>query len=198
MYLVIKRYLDILFSILVLIVLSPVYVLTAIAIKLESPGPVIFKQDRLGLNGRVFKVLKFRSMVTGAEKMGSGQYSFKGDPRVTKVGHLIRLTSIDELPQLFNILLGDMSWIGPRPPLVYHPCRYEKYSEQDKRRFTVRPGITGWAQINGRKEIDWKKRIAYDLEYVDKVSLLFDLKIALTTVGKLLMMSDNINVDKTV
>lgn len=198
MYLVIKRYLDILFSIFVLIVLSPVYLLTAIAIKLESPGPVIFKQDRLGLNGRVFKVLKFRSMVTGAEKMGSGQYSFKGDPRVTKVGHLIRLTSIDELPQLFNILLGDMSWIGPRPPLVYHPCRYEEYSEQDKRRFTVRPGITGWAQVNGRKEIDWKKRIAYDLEYVDKVSLLFDLRIALTTVGKLLMMSDNINVDKTV
>lgn len=198
MYLVIKRYLDILFSILVLIVLSPVYLLTAIAIKLESPGPVIFKQDRLGLNGRVFKVLKFRSMVTGAEKMGSGQYSFKGDPRVTKVGHLIRLTSIDELPQLFNILLGDMSWIGPRPPLVYHPCRYEEYSEQDKHRFTVRPGITGWAQVNGRKEIDWKKRIAYDLEYVDKVSLLFDLRIALTTVGKLLMMSDNINVDKTV
>lgn len=198
MYLVIKRYLDILFSILVLILLSPVYLLTAIVIKLESPGPVIFKQDRLGLNGRVFKVFKFRSMVTGAEKMGSGQYSFKGDPRVTKVGHLIRLTSIDELPQLFNILLGDMSWIGPRPPLVYHPCRYEEYSEQDKRRFTVRPGITGWAQVNGRKEIDWKKRIAYDLEYVDKVSLLFDLRIALTTVGKLLMMSDNINVDKTV
>ncbi len=198
MYLVIKRYLDILFSILVLILLSPVYLLTAISIKLESPGPVIFKQDRIGLNGRVFKVFKFRSMVTGAEKMGSGQYSFKGDPRVTKVGHLIRLTSIDELPQVFNILLGDMSWIGPRPPLVYHPCRYEEYSEQDKRRFTVRPGITGWAQVNGRKEIDWKKRIAFDLEYVDKVSLLFDLKIALTTVGKLLMMSDNINVDKTV
>ena len=198
MYLVIKRYLDILFSILVLIVLSPVYLLTAIVIKLESPGPVIFKQDRLGRNGRVFKVFKFRSMVTGAEKMGSGQYSFKGDPRVTKVGHLIRLTSIDELPQVFNILLGDMSWIGPRPPLVYHPCRYEDYSEQDKRRFTVRPGITGWAQVNGRKEIDWKKRIAFDLEYVDKVSLLFDLKIALTTVGKLLMMSDNVNVDKTV
>ena len=198
MYIVIKRYLDILFSILVLIVLSPVYLLTAIVIKLESPGPVIFKQDRLGRNGRVFKVFKFRSMVTGAEKIGSGQYSFKGDPRVTKVGHLIRLTSIDELPQVFNILLGDMSWIGPRPPLVYHPCRYEDYSEQDKRRFTVRPGITGWAQVNGRKEIDWKKRIAFDLEYVDKVSLLFDLKIALTTVGKLLMMSDNVNVDKTV
>lgn len=198
MYIVIKRYLDILFSILVLIVLSPVYLLTAIVIKLESPGPVIFKQDRLGRNGRVFKVFKFRSMVTGAEKMGSGQYSFKGDPRVTKVGHLIRLTSIDELPQVFNILLGDMSWIGPRPPLIYHPCRYEDYSEQDKRRFTVRPGITGWAQVNGRKEIDWKKRIAFDLEYVDKVSLLFDLKIALTTVGKLLMMSDNVNVDKTV
>jgi len=198
MYLVIKRYLDILFSIFVLFALSPVYLLTSIAIKLESPGPVIFKQNRLGLNGRVFKVFKFRSMVTGAEKMGSGQYSFKGDPRVTKVGHLIRLTSIDELPQVFNILLGDMSWIGPRPPLVYHPCRYEEYSEQDKRRFSVRPGITGWAQVNGRKEIDWKKRIAYDLEYVDKVSLLFDLKIALTTVGKLLMMSDNINVDKTV
>ncbi|MDD2457663.1 MAG: sugar transferase [Eubacteriales bacterium] len=198
MYLVVKRYLDILFSILVLIVLSPVYLLTSLAIKLESPGPVIFKQERLGLNGRVFKVFKFRSMVTGAEKMGSGQYSFKGDPRVTKVGHLIRLTSIDELPQLFNILLGDMSWIGPRPPLVYHPCRYEDYSEQDKRRFTVRPGITGWAQINGRKEIDWKKRIAYDLEYVDRVSWRFDLKIALTTVGKLLTMSDNVNIDKTV
>jgi len=125
MYLVIKRYLDILFSILVLILLSPVYLLTAISIKLESPGPVIFKQDRIGLNGRVFKVFKFRSMVTGAERMGSGQYSFKGDPRVTKVGHLIRLTSIDELPQLFNILRGDMSWIGPRPPIVYHPCRYD-------------------------------------------------------------------------
>jgi len=198
MYQLLKRFLDIFFSIIFLILLSPIYLMTALAIKLESPGPVIFKQDRLGLHGHVFKVYKFRSMVTGAERMGSGQYSFKGDPRVTKVGHLIRLTSIDELPQLFNILRGDMSWIGPRPPLVYHPCRYDEYSDHDRRRFTVRPGITGWAQVNGRKEIDWKKRIAYDLAYIDRMSFGFDLRIALMTIGKLLLMSDNVNVDKTV
>ena len=155
-----KRFIDLTLSVLALIVLSWLYLIIAILIKLTSPGPVLFKQDRIGKDGKVFKILKFRSMKVGAEK--SGVYSDNKDPRVTKVGKFIRATSVDELPQLFNILKGDMTLIGPRPPLTYHPWPLEEYTDEQKRMFEVRPGITGWAQTHGRKDVEWNQRITHD------------------------------------
>ena len=195
-YKIVKRYLDIIASILGLIILLPLYVIVALSIKLESKGPIIYKQLRLGLHGREFTMYKFRTMVAGAEK--GGVYELKGDKRVTKVGRILRLTSIDELPQLLNILKGDMSLIGPRPPLTYHPWKFSEYTVPQKKRFMVLPGITGLAQIHGRKDLDWDRRIEYDMEYVDKFSFLLDLKIMILTVVKVLTMNDNLNVSKTV
>ena len=191
----VKRILDIIISLSGLIVLSPLLLIVAIAIKMESKGPVIFKQDRLGLNGKVFKIYKFRSMCVGAEK--DGVYEKKGDPRVTRVGKFIRKTSIDELPQLVNVLKGDMSLIGPRPPLTYHPWPYEEYTEEQKRMFHVRPGMTGWAQVNGRKEVQWPRRIELNVEYVDNLSFVLDLKIFFKTIIKVFTMQDNINIGET-
>lgn len=192
-----KRFLDIVISAIALIVASPFMLITAILIKLESAGPVIFKQERLGLNGRVFWIYKFRSMCVGAEKTGSGVYSGKGDARVTKVGKIIRATSIDELPQLINILKGDMSIIGPRPPLTYHPWPVEEYTEEQFRMFELRPGITGWAQTHGRKDVEWHKRIELNVWYVDNVSLWLDIKILFLTVFKVLTNADNENKGET-
>ena len=190
-----KRLFDITISMIGLIITSPILLITAIAIKLESPGPIIFKQERLGLNGKVFKIYKFRSMCVDAEK--GGVYEKKGDSRVTKVGKLIRKTSIDELPQFVNILKGDMSLIGPRPALTYHPWPYNEYIEEQKRMFYVRPGVTGWAQVNGRKEVEWPRRIELNVEYVEKMSLYFDLMIFFKTIFKVLRMEDNLNVNET-
>lgn len=186
------------FSLLVLIILSPILLIVAIAIKIESPGPVIFKQTRLGRYGKPFTIYKFRSMCVGAEKKGSGQYSFKGDPRVTKVGRIIRALSIDELPQLINIIKGDMSLIGFRPPLTYHPWTYEEYTEDQKKMFTVRPGVTGWGQIHGRKDVMWVDRIEMGVYYAEKVSFLLDLRIFFTTIWKVLSNADNENKGATV
>ena len=191
----IKRLLDVVLSVIGLIIISPILLITAIAIKLESKGPVIFQQDRLGLHGQVFKIYKFRSMCIGAEK--DGVYETKGDMRVTKVGRIIRKTSIDELPQFVNIIKGDMSIIGPRPTLTYHPWPIEKYTNEQRKRFNVRPGVTGWAQINGRKDVPWDKRIEYDVWYVDNLSFGLDFKIFFKTVIKVLTMQDNINVGET-
>ena len=190
-----KRLFDITISMIGLIITSPILLITAIAIKLESPGPIIFKQERLGLNGKVFKIYKFRSMCVDAEK--GGVYEKKGDHRVTKVGKFIRKTSIDELPQFVNILKGEMSLIGPRPALTYHPWPYSEYTEEQKRMFHVRPGVTGWAQVNGRKEVEWPRRIELNVEYVDKMSLYFDLMIFFKTIFKVLRMEDNLNVKET-
>ena len=197
MYKGVKRALDITFSIVGTAVTSPILLAVAAAVKLDSKGPVIFKQERLGKDGKVFEMYKFRSMCVDAEHMGTGQYSYKGDSRVTRVGKVIRATSLDELPQFINILKGDMSFIGPRPPLTYHPWRLEEYSDAQRRRFEVRPGITGLAQVHGRKAIDWNDRIKYDVEYVDKLSLGLDCKILFQTVWNVLTMKDNDNVGKT-
>lgn len=194
-YKYIKRMLDVILSVIGLIILSPLLLIVAIAIKLESKGPVIFQQDRLGLHGQVFKIYKFRSMCIGAEK--GGVYETKGDMRVTKVGRIIRKTSIDELPQFVNIIKGDMSIIGPRPTLTYHPWPIEKYTDEQRKRFNVRPGVTGWAQINGRKDVPWDKRIEYDVWYVDNLSFGLDFKIFFKTVIKVLTMQDNINIGET-
>ena len=167
--------------------------IVALAIKIDSKGPVLFKQERIGKNGKVFKIYKFRSMRVNSEHTGSGVYSGKGDDRLTKVGKFIRATSIDELPQFLNILKGEMSFIGPRPPLTYHPWKYEEYSDQQKRMFEVRPGITGWAQVNGRKGVEWHKRIQLNVWYVDNVSFWLDVKILFKTIGKVFSNADNEN-----
>ena len=197
MYRFIKRTFDIVVSFTGLLLLSWLLLITAIAIKLESKGPVIFKQDRLGKGGKVFKIYKFRSMCVGAEKTGSGVYSGKGDTRVTKIGKIIRATSIDELPQLVNILKGDMSLIGPRPPLTYHPWPVDQYTEEQFQMFSVRPGVTGWAQINGRKDVEWNKRIQLNCWYTQNVSFMLDLKIFFISIFKVFTNADNENKTET-
>ena len=192
-----KRLFDIILSGLALVVLSPVLLLTVIAIKLDSKGPAIFAQKRLGLHGREFTFYKFRSMSVGAEHTGSGVYSEAGDPRVTKVGKILRATSIDELPQLWNILKGDMSIVGPRPPLTYHPWPIGEYTEEQRHMFDVRPGITGWAQVNGRKGVEWHKRIELSCWYAENLSFRLDVKIFLMTIFKVLRNEDNLNTEPT-
>ena len=193
-----KRLFDIVLSLIGLIICAIPMVIIALAVKLDSPGPVIFRQKRIGYKGKTFEIWKFRTMCVGAEKTGSGVYSEKGDPRVTRVGNFLRKTSLDEIPQLFNAFVGTISFIGPRPPLTYHPWPYEEYTEEQKRMFNVRPGITGWAQINGRKTVEWNKRIELNVWYVDNVSLWLDLKILWLTVWKVLSSQDNENAGATV
>lgn len=190
-----KRLIDIVLSLLILILLSPIMLISAIAIKLDSSGPVIFKQKRLGLNGKEFYIYKFRSMYVGAEN--GGVYSDNNDKRVTKVGNFLRKTSIDELPQAVNVLKGDMSFIGPRPPLTYHPWPIEEYTQEQLHMFDARPGITGWAQVNGRKGVEWHKRIQLNCWYVDNMSLWLDIKILFVTFFKVIKNEDNVNVGAT-
>ena len=182
MYIYLKRVLDIVFSFLALVILSPLFLVTAVAVRLDSRGPVIFRQKRLGLDARAFDIYKFRTMCVGAEHMGSGVYSGADDARVTKVGRILRALSIDELPQLVNILRGEMSFIGPRPPLTYHPWPLETYTKEQLHMFAVRPGMTGWAQVHGRKDVEWHKRIQLNCWYVDHVSFWLDIRIFFLTV----------------
>ena len=195
---VIKRIIDIIIALLVLIIGAIPMLIVALLIKLESPGPVLFKQERIGRGAKVFRIIKFRSMCVNAEHTGSGVYSGKGDARVTKVGRVIRATSIDELPQFINVLKGEMSLIGPRPPLTYHPWPIEEYTKEQLRMFDVRPGLTGWAQVNGRKEVEWHKRIELNVWYVDHVSFGLDFKIFFMTIFKIFTNADNANTGETV
>lgn len=193
-----KRLFDIIFSLLGIVLTAIPMLFIAIIIKIDSKGPVFFKQERVGKNGKIFKILKFRSMCVGAEQIGSGVYSGKGDSRVTKVGRILRATSLDEIPQFFSVLKGDMSFIGPRPPLTYHPWTWDKYTEKQKKMFKVRPGITGWAQVNGRKEVEWNKRIELNVWYVEHLTMWLDIKILFKTVFKVLSNADNENKGATV
>ena len=194
----IKRLLDIILSVLGIVICCIPMLIIAIAIKIDSPGPVIFKQKRLGYKGRVYEIWKFRSMCVGAEQTGSGVYSGKGDARVTRVGNILRKTSLDELPQFFNTLVGSMSFVGPRPPMTYHPWSWEEYTDEQRRMFDVRPGITGWAQVNGRKGVEWNRRIEMNVWYVDHTSFWLDLKIMWLTVWKVVSNADNENTGATV
>lgn len=180
----IKRVVDLLSCLLGAILLSPILLIISVTIKLTSKGPVLFKQERLGRNGMIFEIFKFRTMVDNAENIGSGLKTFKNDPRITRVGNVLRKTSLDELPQLINVIKGDMSIIGPRPPVPYHPRRYEEYSNHQVQRFKVKPGITGLAQIEGRNILTWDERIEFDVEYVKKNNLLLDMKILFLTFVK--------------
>lgn len=191
-----KRFTDIIISLLGIVIGGIPMLIVALLVKLDSPGPVLFKQARLGKNGKQFHIYKFRSMCVGAEK--SGVYSDNKDKRVTRVGKVIRATSLDELPQFFNILKGDMSLIGPRPPLTYHPWPLEEYTDFQRRMFEVRPGITGWAQVHGRKDVEWHHRIELSVWYVDHLSFWLDIKIMFKTVFKVLTNADNENKGETV
>ena len=177
-----KRVLDFLLSLIAIIILSPVLLIIAIVIKIDSKGPVFFLQERLGKDGKVFKIIKFRTMVVNAEKIGDGlKVKSENDDRITKVGKVLRKTSLDELPQFINVLKGDMSIIGPRPPVTYHPHKYEEYSDEQKKRFSVRPGITGLAQVRVRNSASWDDRIKIDVEYTEKISFIIDIKIFFET-----------------
>lgn len=192
----VKRIIDFLLALIGLVVGAIPMAIVAVAIKLDSKGSVIFQQDRIGYKGKVYKMYKFRSMCVGAEK--DGVYSDSQDMRVTRVGKFIRATSIDELPQLVNVLKGDMALIGFRSPLTYHPWKWSEYTEEQKKMFNVRPGITGWAQVNGRKTVEWNKRIELNVWYAENISFLLDLKILFMTVFKVLTNADNENIGETV
>jgi lipopolysaccharide/colanic/teichoic acid biosynthesis glycosyltransferase len=161
-----------------LVLTSPLLGLAALAIKLEDRGPVVYRQRRVGLRGEEFELLKLRTMVVGAETMGAGFAVDEGDPRITRLGRFLRKTSIDELPQLWNVLRGDMSVVGPRPTLRY---QVEQYDERQRRRLEVKPGLTGWAQVNGRAKLPWPERIELDVWYVEHRSPRVDLRIILRT-----------------
>lgn len=182
--LIIKSILDFVLTLIGTVTISPILLLIAILIKCTSEGPVLFKQERLGYHGKVFRIYKFRTMVVNAEHIGTGVViNEKDDPRVTKIGRFLRSTSLDELPQVFNVLMGDMALVGPRPPVTYHPYNgYENYPEWAKKRFDMRPGMTGLVQITIRSDASWNERMKIDCEYVEKFSVLFDIKILLGTI----------------
>ncbi|MBA3402175.1 MAG: sugar transferase [Actinobacteria bacterium] len=174
----VNRAVDVVVASVGLALASPILGLAALATKLENGGPILYRQSRVGRNGVDFEVLKLRSMVVGAEKLGAGYAVDQGDRRITRVGRILRRTSIDELPQLWNILCGDMSVIGPRPTLRY---QVEQYDERQWRRLEIKPGLTGWAQVRGRASLPWAERIDLDVWYVDHRSPRVDLEILLRT-----------------
>jgi lipopolysaccharide/colanic/teichoic acid biosynthesis glycosyltransferase len=180
---VLRRAVDVLASAAILALSAPLLLLAAIAIRLESRGPVLYRQRRSGLHGEQFEALKLRTMVDRAEHLGAGLAIDAGDPRVTRVGALLRRSSIDELPNLLNVLRGEMTLIGPRPTL---PLQVERYTERQRGRLTVKPGITGWAQVNGRASLPWPERMELDLYYIEHRSLALDLRILWRTVSMVL------------
>jgi lipopolysaccharide/colanic/teichoic acid biosynthesis glycosyltransferase len=178
-----KRVFDIGFSMLALGLLLPFLILIAVLIKLTSRGPVFYVQERIGKDAVPFPFIKFRTMVVGAEQQGAGILALRDDPRVTIAGRMLRRFSLDELPQLWNVLRGDMSLIGPRPGLAY---QVNEYTSFQRRRLTVLPGLSGWAQVNGRNAITWDKRIEHDIEYIERLSFAMDLRILFRTIQAVL------------
>jgi lipopolysaccharide/colanic/teichoic acid biosynthesis glycosyltransferase len=170
--------LDLLIASVLLVIASPVLLAALVAVRLESPGSPVYRQRRVGKDGRPFDLLKIRTMVTGAEHIGAGLAVNEGDPRITRVGALLRRFSLDELPNLINVLHGDLAIVGPRPTI---PAQVDQYTDRQRRRLEVKPGITGWAQVNGRAALPWAERIELDIWYVDHRSLWLDLKILAMT-----------------
>ena len=173
-----RRLFDLVGAALLLALASPLLALAAVAIKLDDRGLVFYRQRRVGLGGREFDLVKLRTMIVGAERQGAGWAVNRGDPRITRAGRLLRRLSLDELPQLWNVLRGDMSLIGPRPTLRY---QVERYTPRQRRRLEVKPGITGWAQVHGRAALPWDERIELDVWYVEHRSARLDLQILLRT-----------------
>ena len=173
-----NRAVDVVGASVTLALASPLIAVAVLAIKLEDRGPVLYRQSRVGLNGEEFELVKLRTMVVGAEQQGAGWAVNEGDPRITRVGRLLRRLSLDELPQLWNVVRGEMSLVGPRPTLAY---QVERYSPRQRRRLDVKPGLTGWAQIHGRARLPWEERIELDVWYVEHRSPRVDLKILLRT-----------------
>ena len=183
----IKRIFDVCFGVFGLIVMLPLLVLVIAGIRLDSKGPVFFSQARLGLNKHPFNIYKFRSMVVGAEGMDAGIFNVKNDSRITKFGNFLRNTSIDELPQLINIIKGDMSFVGPRPPVTYELGDLDKLSSKFESRFDMKPGVTGLAQVSGRNELSWDEKVIYDNRYIElfnKWGILIDIKLIILTILK--------------
>jgi lipopolysaccharide/colanic/teichoic acid biosynthesis glycosyltransferase len=177
------RILDIVIALLALVVLSPILLIAAVAIKLGSRGPVLYRQRRVGLNGGQFEMLKLRTMVVGSDPVGVGTVVTRDDPRVTAAGRVLRRTSLDEIPNLFNVLRGEMAIVGPRPTI---PAQVIDYTPRQHRRHEIRPGITGWAQVQGRAGIPWEQRIELDVYYVDHRGALLDARILLKTLWLLI------------
>jgi lipopolysaccharide/colanic/teichoic acid biosynthesis glycosyltransferase len=173
-----RRALDVVLAALLLVLAAPLLAIAAVAIRLESRGPVVFRQRRVGLRGAPFDLWKLRTMVSGAEAMGAGIYVLEGDPRITRAGRLLRRFSLDELPNLVNVLRGEMAMVGPRPTVQE---QVDRYTDRQRRRLEVKPGITGWAQVHGRASLPWPDRIELDVWYVDHRSLRLDLRILLRT-----------------
>ena len=178
-----KRAVDVAGASVLLVALAPAMAAIAAAVRATSPGEALFRQERVGKDGRPFTILKFRTMVKDAPRSALGTYCYADDPRITRVGRVLRATSLDELPQLVNVLRGDMSFVGPRPDLPHHVARY---SPEQRRRLAMRPGITGWAQVNGRNSIPWERRIELDVEYVSRWWLGLDAIVVARTIGVLL------------
>jgi undecaprenyl phosphate N,N'-diacetylbacillosamine 1-phosphate transferase len=178
---ILKPLSDFILALIAFIILLPILLIVAIAIKIESRGPVLFKQTRIGLKGSEFKIYKFRSMISDQTPFKQTFEIYEDDPRITKVGKFIRKTSLDELPQLLNIIKGEMSFIGPRPPLPFFPKKYDEYTESEKQRFTVKPGISGLAQVRCREIHDWEVNIRIDLAYVNDYSFIYDFKLFMTS-----------------
>jgi lipopolysaccharide/colanic/teichoic acid biosynthesis glycosyltransferase len=179
---ILKRTLDAAVALCGLVVLSPVLAIIALAVRLDTPGPALYISERIGKGGRPFRLCKFRTMVVGAERLGRGLELEKNDPRITRLGGFLRRTSLDELPQLFNILKGEMSVVGPRPTVR---SQVDRYTAAQRRRLEATPGVTGWAQVHGRNLLSWPERIDLDVWYVDHWSLGLDLRILLATVPML-------------
>jgi lipopolysaccharide/colanic/teichoic acid biosynthesis glycosyltransferase len=173
-----RRVLDVVGAGAGLVLAGPLLAAAAIAVKLEDGGPILYRQQRIGQNGEEFDLLKLRTMVVGAEREGAGWAVDHGDPRITRVGRVLRRLSLDEVPQLWNVVHGEMSLVGPRPTLAY---QVEQYSPRQRRRLEVKPGITGWAQVNGRARLRWADRIELDVWYVENRSVWLDLKILART-----------------
>jgi lipopolysaccharide/colanic/teichoic acid biosynthesis glycosyltransferase len=173
-----SRVLDVVLAATLLVVTAPLLALAALAIRLESRGPVFYRQLRVGRDGEPFELWKLRTMVPGAESMGAGIYVLEGDPRITRTGRLLRRFSLDELPNLVNVLRGEMAMVGPRPTVQE---QVDRYTDRQRRRLEVKPGITGWAQINGRTSLPWPERIELDVWYVEHRSLRLDLRILART-----------------
>ena len=190
-----KRIFDIFISFCLIVFLFPLFVIIALLICATSSGSPLFIQNRIGLRGRVFKMYKFRTMYSNSEKRGTGLFSFHGDPRITRVGGILRRFSLDELPQLFNVLDGSMSLVGPRPPVTYELGDWNDYTPHMRKRFNVRPGITGLSQVSGRNDLNWDQKIVLDNAYVDRLNkhgFISDIPILVKTVLTVLSAQDTI------